>query len=601
LKERKKKNRKTRKMPTTPSELLVPRDAHSSSSASLNSKADSADSETPLDLSEKSDDSTPQSFTMREQLTGFPYQQVLVLMAVRFAEPVTFTSLFPYVFFMVKHLRPEDTEASVARYAGYISGSFALCQAFTGVVWGNISDRYGRKPTLIIGLLGSAFSMLWFGLAGNFWWALVARSVGGLLNGNVGVLRTCLGEIAVERRHQALAFSTMPLLWQVGCVVGPMLGGNLASPVTSHPEWFAGHENSYLYRLLSNKPFLLPNIFVCIMLLMSATAAVLFLEEPHEGLKHVRNKNDPGLKVGNWILRTLGLRKTSVDKAASGSDDDQESQDEDETTSLLGRPGTVVANSDASVSKVPEYTISEQQESSTEEPVPDKGKMLNKQVLLTIATYALISMIVTVVDELMPVLLSTSEKPGQSHFPFKLAGGAGMSSAEVGSLISSTGTLGIVLMLTLFPYVDGRFGTLRPFQFVNLASIFLYLVHPYIVLLVQGPDASEGLISVELAKHLKYYAALLLFFSKTTIGALAFPEVMLLIQRAATHKSYLGTINGLSQMAGAAARAVGPICWGLLMAVGQDNDMGWLPWWTLSGFCALSYIISLKIKESNNC
>ena len=93
-------------MPTSPSELLVPRDTPSSSGASLNSKADSSDSEAILDIPEKADSSTPQSFTMREQLVGFPYQQVLVLMAVRFAEPVTFTSLFPYVFFMVKHCSP---------------------------------------------------------------------------------------------------------------------------------------------------------------------------------------------------------------------------------------------------------------------------------------------------------------------------------------------------------------------------------------------------------------------------------------------------------------------------------------------------------------
>ncbi|KAF5092227.1 hypothetical protein D0Z00_004684, partial [Geotrichum galactomycetum] len=394
----------------------------------------------------------------------------------------------------------------------------------------------------------------------------------------------------------ALAFSIMPLLWQVGCIVGPMLGGNLASPVKSHPEWFAGHETSYLYQLLSDKPFLLPNIFVSIMLLMSATAAVLFLEESHEGLKHVHNKHDPGLKVGNWILRTLRLRKTSVDKVANGSEDGEEAHDENEITPLLGRP-------DASVNKAPDYTISEQQMSSTEEVEPDKGKMLNQQVIFTIATYAVISMVIPVGDELMPLLLSTSEKPGQSHFPFKLAGGAGMSSAEIGSLISSTGTLGIVIMLILFPYIDGRFGTLRPFQLVNLASIFLYFVHPYIVLLVRGPDdnASEGLISDELAKHVKYYAALLLFFGKTTFGALVFPEVMLLIQRAATHKAYMGTINGLSQMAAAGGRAVGPICWGFLMAIGQDHDIGWLPWWALSGFCVLTYIISLKIKETNSC
>lgn len=581
---------------TASSELLVPRDSHSNRDTESDADSITNSSETAPVISEKTD--APQNYTMREQLVGFPYPQIMILMAVRFAEPVAFTSLFPYVFFMVKHLRPEDSEASVARYAGYISGSFALCQSLTGVVWGNISDRYGRKPTLIIGLLGSALSMVWFGLAGNFWWALFARSLGGLLNGNIGVLRTCLGEIAVERRHQALAFSTMPLLWQVGCVVGPMLGGNLASPVTSHPKWFAGHENSFLYRLLANKPFLLPNMVVCVMLLLSAVMAVLFMEEPHDELKHTRNKNDPGLKVGNWILRKLRLRKATVDKATgSGHDSDQENQDEDETTSLLGHSGTMGPDAN----KTPDYTISEQQMStSPQASTEDKGKMLNDQVLITITVYAIFSMVVTVVDELMPVLLSTSEKPGQSRFPFQLAGGAGMTSAQVGSLISSTGMLGIVLMLTFFPYIDGRFGTLRPFRIVLFASIFLYLTNPYIVLLVRDDSSTTSWLTPERAETLKYYAAQLLFFSKTTISSLAYPEVMLLIQRAATHKSYLGTINGLSQMGAAGARALGPICWGLLMAVGQEHNIGWLPWWTLAGFCFIAYSISLKIKESKN-
>lgn len=169
-------------------------------------------------------ESTPkrQQYTIREQLSEFPFWQMSVVMLVRFSEPVSFTSLFPYVYFMVKHLRPDKPESSIARYAGYISGSFALCQALTGVHWGRYSDKYGRKPILLIGLLGSALSLFWFGSATSYHMAMIARCMGGFLNGNVGVIRTAIGEIAPRRKHQALAMSTMSLLWQLGCVIGPV-------------------------------------------------------------------------------------------------------------------------------------------------------------------------------------------------------------------------------------------------------------------------------------------------------------------------------------------------------------------------------------------
>lgn len=163
-----------------------------------------------------------QQYTIREQLSEFPFWQMSVVMLVRFSEPVSFTSLFPYVYFMVKHLQPDKPESSIARYAGYISGSFALCQALTGVHWGRYSDKYGRKPILLIGLLGSALSLFWFGSATSYHMAMIARCVGGFLNGNVGVIRTAIGEIAPRRKHQALAMSTMSLLWQLGCVIGPV-------------------------------------------------------------------------------------------------------------------------------------------------------------------------------------------------------------------------------------------------------------------------------------------------------------------------------------------------------------------------------------------
>lgn len=509
-----------------------------------------------------------QKYTIREQLQGFPIVQVLVLMAARVAEPIGFTSLFPYVFFMVKHLRPEDSEASIARYAGYISGSFALCQALTGVLWGGLSDKYGRKPILVMGLLGSAFSMLSFGMAGTFWTALVARSMGGLLNGNVGVLRTVLGEIATERKHQALAFSTMPLLWQVGCVIGPMLGGSLAMPVQSHPDWFKA--GSPWERTFTKHPFLLPNLVVSALLFCSSFVVIFFMEETHEVLAYEHNRKDPGLKIGDKIISIVSRgRLTRVREKAPLAEVDEE-------TGLLSDADTIRYDSDSSTNS----------SADTNNKTPKKTrKILNAQVFMSICAYAAFSMCVTIVDELLPVLYSTSVSP-DSSFPFRIVGGLGMNSAQIGSLISATGTLGIFLMLFFFPWVDGRFGSLGPFRVVSILSPVLYAVIPYLVFLTRFEN-----------ERVKYVGALFTYFSKTGLGSVGFPAVMLLVQRAVTDRTTLGTINGLAQMMAAGGRAIGPIAWGFFMATGQNHQIAWLPWWILAFVGAIAAYFGLHLTE----
>lgn len=97
-------------------------------------------------------------------------------------------SIFPYIGEMVKsfHIVPVR-EAAI--YAGFITSAFTLAEFSTGFLWGRLSDRIGRKPVLLCGMAGTALSVLMFGLAPNYYVALVARALGGLLNGYV-LLRT---------------------------------------------------------------------------------------------------------------------------------------------------------------------------------------------------------------------------------------------------------------------------------------------------------------------------------------------------------------------------------------------------------------------------
>lgn len=68
--------------------------------------------------------------------------------------------------------------------------------------WGGLSDRLGRKPILIVGCFGTISSLLIVGFASNFWIALAGRIVGGVLNGNVGVIQTMVGELVQNPAHE---------------------------------------------------------------------------------------------------------------------------------------------------------------------------------------------------------------------------------------------------------------------------------------------------------------------------------------------------------------------------------------------------------------
>jgi MFS family permease len=71
-------------------------------------------------------------------------------------------------------------------YAGILIASFSLAEAFTSMFWGGLSDRLGRKPILLTGLVGTVLSLLVVGFSTSFTMALCGRILGGALNGNIG-------------------------------------------------------------------------------------------------------------------------------------------------------------------------------------------------------------------------------------------------------------------------------------------------------------------------------------------------------------------------------------------------------------------------------
>ena len=82
---------------------------------------------------------------------------------------------------MVRDFHVGD-KSSASFWAGIFISAFAFAESLTGMFWGGLSDRVGRKPILLLGCGGTMISLIIVGFSTNFWIALAGRLLGGLLS-----------------------------------------------------------------------------------------------------------------------------------------------------------------------------------------------------------------------------------------------------------------------------------------------------------------------------------------------------------------------------------------------------------------------------------
>lgn len=294
----------------------------------------------------------------------------LFLALCRICEPIAFMSIFPYVYQMVESFHVTDDDRKIALYAGMITSSFTFAEFSAGMFWGRMSDKIGRKPVLIMGLMGTAVSMIVFGFAPNLATAMIARALGGLLNGNIGVLQTTVAEIVKVKEHQPRAYSIMPFVWCLGSIVGPAMGGTLAQPCVSYPWLFQRNT------IFDKFPFLLPNVVCVVVLILGIVVGFLFLEETHPEKKLRR---DHGLELGQWLVAKFRSSHVELPQEEKDDADDYFEVPPPEYRSKESSPhlGPVVSDDD---------DIEGQFKAQEETP-----KAFTKQVIFNIIAYGILA------------------------------------------------------------------------------------------------------------------------------------------------------------------------------------------------------------------
>ena len=122
---------------------------------------------------------------------------------------------------------------------GALMATYGLLQFLTAPFWGGLSDYYGRKPVLVIGVLGNAIAQVLFGLSTELWMLFAARALAGLLSS--ATLPTTMAYIgdSTSRENRGGGMGMIGATMGVGMVLGPGLGGTLASSSLALPFFLA--------------------------------------------------------------------------------------------------------------------------------------------------------------------------------------------------------------------------------------------------------------------------------------------------------------------------------------------------------------------------
>ncbi|OQN97714.1 hypothetical protein B0A48_16034 [Cryoendolithus antarcticus] len=525
---------------------------------------------------------------------AFPTWQLTVLAICRFSEPIAFNSILAYAYAMVEDLRGTAHDASF--FAGLLVSGYAVAEAITCPFWGMLSDRYGRKPIVLIGLAGVAVSSLIFGLAKSYWVALLARFVGGALNGNVAVMQTMVAEMVKKPEHEPKAYAVQPFVWTLGGIIGSAMGGFLAQPTVFYPSIFPADG------LFGKYPYLMPNIVAVVVIVLAIIQGAIFLEEtnPNElvsdddaiDTQSIMSEHTPMLRAprASVSMRRRSMRPSELHSARPprpsfveeglpgpmGQMFDLRRTSFGTMHSLRLQPAEVANIRREAAANRPARPVVSRRGTSRVEGAAFKGTAFNYTVVMLIAALTIISYHSMAFISILPVHLL--DKPLTPLGQLDMIGGLGYTVHDVGIYLAINGVISLFIQGTIFPFFVDKVGIWKSLVWMVVLFPIPYMIMPF--------------LSALPFTQLFVYLALVL---QSFFGIIVYPVALIMLKDATPSSQVLGKVNGAAMSACCLARTVSPPLVGVIYSAGGSAAA----WFSCAGVAVLGIAQLFFIPRKN--
>ncbi|KAI8958701.1 MFS general substrate transporter [Daldinia sp. FL1419] len=498
---------------------------------------------------------------------AFPTKQLTILAICRFSEPIAFNSILAYTYVMVQDLNGgDDTDASF--YAGLLVSAYAVAEALTAIGWGALSDKYGRKPVVLFGLGGVAISSLIFGLATEYWVALLARFIGGALNGNVAVMQTMVAEMVKVPEHEPKAYATQPFVWTLGGIIGSAMGGFLAQPAVFYPSLFPADG------IFGRYPYLLPNLVSVIVIVLAIIQGMLFLEETNPRSRKATHESvfdDDAVDERTPLHERPKDRRPSVRSRSCAASDRPVFIEE-------SLPVPVEQNFDLRRSSFGTVRSIKLRPSVPKENGVFNGRAFNFTIIMVTIALVLVSYHQMAFNTLLPTHLL--DRPATAPGQLDLIGGLGYTVHDVGIYLSVNGVLGLLIQGFIFPIFVDKVGVWKSFLLNIVFYPLAYVVMPFL------SAFPSSLVSPGI------YLSMIL---QSLFGIIVIPCALILIKDATPSPLVLGKVNGLAMSACCLARTISPPLVGIIYSAGGSAAA----WFSCSGVALIGIIQLLWVPRKH--
>lgn len=218
---------------------------------------------------------------------------------------IGFGIIIPFLTYLVMDLASAEGIVQVGMWVGILMTSYSLAQFLFSPFWGTLSDRIGRRPVLMVGLLGNTIFFTAFGLSTSLMFAFAMRFLAGVFNGNIAVARAYIGDVSTPQQL-ATRMGLIGAAFGLGFTIGPFIGGEFSSPADRW-EIFVG-------TIFETHPYLLPCMIASILSTGSLILAYFKLPESID-----IEKTTEVLEKRSWRNQMAGMVKNSAKMLGRGS------------------------------------------------------------------------------------------------------------------------------------------------------------------------------------------------------------------------------------------------------------------------------------------